>query len=160
MAQTRKSPARPRRAQHNRQIDKLLADNAPRLMDRAIRWALAGDVQTLRVLMPMIYKPPKHSLATISTPVDIRVGTLDEIRQSIERVAQAVGRQDLGLEEGDALTAMLSRIHDSMASAELDNVLKKLNEIEEGQKAGARIGATGPQSNLNGSTPRWGNFKH
>lgn len=143
-----------------RDISQHISKLGPSLVQRALIRASLGDWDATKALLPYVVPRANRYADPISDKVQIDISSPSAAKETLHRIAAAIGDQIVGLEEGTAMMDAVGKALDRISSADLDELAARLDALESAPANTATGGgvATVPQSRANGSTPQWGNI--
>lgn len=141
------------------EIQRKIQNIGPAVVSRTLARAAMGDFEAAKAMLPYIVPRAARSTMPISTKVEIDISTTEAAKQTIARIAAAIGAQEIGMEEGVLLMDVVGRALERMSVVDIQDLTTKIEELEKAQTAPAAISRQ-PMSRANGSTPRWGNIVH
>ena len=124
--------------------------------------AALGDWEAMKALLPYVMPKMGRGATPISDAVEIDVSSVEAAKETLKRIAAAIGEQRIGLEEGNYMMDMVGRAMERMQTVDTRELLERIEKLEaEAAKPVVGGAGRGPVSRLNGSTPTWGNIvKH
>jgi hypothetical protein len=131
----------------------------PHVVSHALARAALGDWETSKALLPYILPKAARASMPISTAVEIDISTTAAAKASMARIATAIGKQEIGMEEGILLMDVVGRALERMSVIDVQDLTLQLEAIEK-EKTAPVASSRQPISHANGSTPRWGNIAH
>jgi len=142
---------------------KKLQAYAPHIIDMlGARAVLGGPAsqEAQNLLLPYVIPKADHKASTISDTVDIDISTTEKAKESLNRIAVAMGQQKIGLTEGTMLMDAVGKALDRISTADMAELAQRLEDLENTPAHGVLAGgaARRPFSRANGSTPVWGNM--
>lgn len=143
---------------HHALIANSLKEMGPRMVTVAMVRATLGDWDAIKAMLP--YVLPKASRASIplTAKVDINVATPEDARKTLERLAAAIGNQEIGLEEGVAMMDVVGRALERITVVDMGDLVDRVEELENNPTNNVQMQSRIPVSRANGSTPKWGNI--
>lgn len=145
---------------HHRLVAEKIAEIGPQIMTTMLARAAFNDFEAMKALLPYVAPKVGRAVIPVSSRVEIDVSSTEAARLSIQRIAAAIGEQQVGLEEGTRLMDVVGRALERMATLDAQDLLDRIEKLETEHLQGNR-GPAGrnPVSRLNGSTPQWGNIE-
>lgn len=145
-------------AELQRRVRDMLTGSGETIATAVVMRAALGEWEAQKALLPHILPKAKHSGATVTAPiaVDLRDGA--SAKETLRNIAQAIGEQRIGLEEGTALMEAVGKALDRITSADMAELLNRIEALELAPKTAVAASARQPMSRANGSTPTWGNI--
>lgn len=133
----------------------------PELVSRALARAAMGDFEAQKALLAFVMPRAKGHDIPISNKVRIDLSSQEGAKKSITEIAQAIGDQALGLEEGIMLMDAVGRALERISVVDITTLTDRMEELERAPAQGAHGASTrAALSRANGSTPRWGKIEH
>jgi hypothetical protein len=128
---------RPRGSPNKKTVlaEEFLAENSQPLLRKAVKLALQGNTQMLRLLLDPVLRRPKDAPVTIGP---LPMGTPEELLQSQARVMQELASGKLSLTQVEQIFQMLENARKLMETRDLDQrvrAMEQLLEREEPDKA-------------------------
>lgn len=141
------------------EISRKIKALGPQVVSRTLARAALGEWEATKALLPYIVPKAARSVVPISSIVEIDITSTDNAKKTIARIAQAIGEQKLGLEEGVQLMDVVGRALERMSVVDIQELNEKIEALEKEQPA-AQLSSRQPVSHANGATPKWGNIVH
>lgn len=121
--------------------------------------ASLGDYDAQKALLPYIVPKAVASAMPISEVVEIDISTSDAAKESLRRVAAAIGEQKIGLQEGTEIMDAIGRALERISVADIGEITRRIEELETKERTpSVHTQGRQPVSRANGSTPTWGNL--
>lgn len=141
------------------EISRKIQAIGPAVVSHTLARAALGDFDAAKALLPYIVPKAHRAAAPISTKIEIDISTTENAKSTIQRIAAAIGAQELGMEEGILLMDVVGRALERMSVVDIQSLTEKLEQLEK-QQPTAMLSSRQPISHANGSTPSWGNIIH
>lgn len=107
-------------------IEEFLAENSQPLLTKALKLALKGNTQMLRLLLDPVLRRPKDTPATIGP---LPMGTPEELSQAQAKVMQGLGSGQLALEQAEKIFALIENARKLLETQTLDRRVRALEQL-------------------------------
>jgi hypothetical protein len=142
-----------------REIAQKLNALGPQIVSRFMAEAALGDRDAAKALLPYVMPKMNRAAIPVSTAVEIDISTTDAAKASLQRIALAIGTQQIGMEEGALLLDVVGRALERISVVDIQDLTAQIEKLEaEQHKTSVGISSRQPISRANGSTPTWGNI--
>lgn len=142
-----------------REITKHLNSMGPRMAQVALMRASLGDWDATKALLPYVIPKAHRASLPMSCAIDLDISTGTKAKETLQRIAVAIGKQEIGLEEGTLMMDVVGRALERITVVDMGELVERVEELETApQNNSLQQSTRQPISRANGSTPKWGNI--